>query len=279
MGAALRRARAELRDKKRPIVNLLFLGPTGVGKTELAKTVAEKYFGSEKNMIRLDMSEYQAQNSLPRLIGSAENGTTGLLTEMVRQKPFALLLLDEIEKANKEVLNVFLQVMDDGRLTDALGTTVDFTNLILVATSNAGTSYIQDQIIKGRSIDSFKDDLIKNEIRPIFSPEFINRFDNVIVFKPLNQDEIFQIAGLLLKSVKKNLEAKGIYFECTEAAQRELAMAGFDPVFGARPLRRIIQERVDNALANFLLSGKIGRRDVIVYDAGDKITVRKAERY
>ena len=279
VGAALRRARAELRDKKRPIVNLLFLGPTGVGKTELAKTVAEKYFGSEKNMIRLDMSEYQAQNSLPRLIGSAENGTTGLLTEMVRQKPFALLLLDEIEKANKEVLNVFLQVMDDGRLTDALGTTVDFTNLILVATSNAGTSYIQDQIIKGRSIDSFKDDLIKNEIRPIFSPEFINRFDNVIVFKPLNQDEIFQIAGLLLKSVKKNLEAKGIYFECTEAAQRELAMAGFDPVFGARPLRRIIQERVDNALANFLLSGKIGRRDVIVYDAGDKITVRKAEGY
>lgn len=279
VGAALRRARAELRDKKRPIVNLLFLGPTGVGKTELAKTVAEKYFGSEKNMIRLDMSEYQSQTSLPRLIGSAENATTGLLTEMVRQKPFSLLLLDEIEKADREVLNIFLQVMEDGRLTDALGTTVDFTNLIVVATSNAGTSYIQDQIMQGKDIASFKDNLIKNEIRPIFNPEFINRFDNVIVFKPLSQAEIFQIAGLMMKGVKKNLETKGIYFEWTEAAQRELSTAGFDPVFGARPLRRVIQERVDNALASFLLSGQIGRRDVIVYDVGDKITVRQAEGY
>ena len=230
-------------------------------------------------MIRLDMSEYQSKTSLPRLIGSAENSTPGLLTEMVRQKPFALLLLDEIEKADREILNIFLQVMDDGRLTDALGNTVDFTNLILVATSNAGSAYIQDQIMQNRSIDDFKDELIKKEIRPIFNPEFMNRFDNVIVFKPLNESEIFKIAGLLLKSVKKNLETKGIFFEWTEAAQSELAKAGFDPVFGARPLRRLVQERVDNALANFLLAGKIGRRDVIVYDVGDKITVKKAVGY
>lgn len=279
VASALRRSRAELRDKKRPIVNLLFLGPTGVGKTELAKTVAQVYFGDEKNMIRLDMSEYQTQNSLARLIGSAEAAISGLLTEAVRQKPFALLLLDEIEKAHKDILNLFLQVMDDGRLTDALGRTVDFTNLILVATSNAGTAYIQDRIREGKHIDSFKDDLIKNEIRPIFSPEFINRFDGVIVFKPLTTEEIFTITGLMIKQVKQRLEAKGIFFEITEEAQRELATIGFDPVFGARPLRRVIQERVDDALANFLLTGKVGRRDIIVYNVGGKLTVKKAQGY
>lgn len=279
VSSALRRARAELRDQKRPIVNLLFLGPTGVGKTELAKTVAEKYFGDEKNMIRLDMSEYQDPSSLPRLIGSPQNATPGLLTEAVRHNPFSLLLLDEIEKADKEILNIFLQVMEDGRLTDALGRTVDFTNLILVATSNAGTSFIQDQIKLGKQIDEFKDKLIKEEIRPIFSPEFINRFDGTVVFKPLNQEEIYQIAGLLLKKVGKRLEEKGIFFEVTEAAKRELAEAGFDPVFGARPLRRVIQERVDNALADFLLTGKLGRRDVVVYDVGGEITVKRPTSY
>ncbi|PIR07117.1 MAG: hypothetical protein COV55_01660 [Candidatus Komeilibacteria bacterium CG11_big_fil_rev_8_21_14_0_20_36_20] len=279
VASALRRARAELRDSNRPIVNLLFLGPTGVGKTELAKTVAEKYFGDEQNMIRLDMSEYQSQSSLPRLIGSSQAGTPGLLTEAVRHKPFALLLLDEIEKSHPDILNVFLQVMEDGRLTDALGRTVDFTNLIIIATSNAGTAYIQDQINAGRQIEEFQDDLIKNQIRDIFRPEFINRFDGTVVFRPLTPEEIFKIAGLMLNKVRKRLEQKGIFFEITPEAQKELAVAGFDPVFGARPLRRVIQERVDNALANFLLTGKIGRRDVIVYDVGGQISVKKARGY
>ena len=279
VASALRRARAELRDKNRPIVNLLFLGPTGVGKTELAKTVAEKYFGDENNMIRLDMSEYQNKTSLPRLIGSPQSGTPGLLTEAVRHQPFALLLLDEIEKAHPDILTVFLQVMEDGRLTDALGRTVDFTNLIIVATSNAGTAFIQDQINAGKKTSEFKDQLIKEEIRDIFRPEFINRFDGTVVFRPLTQEEIYKIAGFMLKKVEKRLEEKGILFEVTEAAQRELSEAGFDPVFGARPLRRVIQEQVDNALAEFLLTGQLGRRDIVVYDAGGKISVKKPTGY
>ncbi|MBT6691184.1 ATP-dependent Clp protease ATP-binding subunit [Candidatus Parcubacteria bacterium] len=279
VAAALRRARAELRDRKRPIVNLLFLGPTGVGKTELAKTVAEKYFGDEQNMIRLDMSEYQNQTSLPRLIGSPQTGTPGLLTEAVRHKPFALLLLDEIEKSHPDILNVFLQVMEDGRLTDALGRTVDFTNLIIVATSNAGTPFIQEQIKQGNNVDDFQEQLIKEEIKDVFRPEFINRFDGAIVFRPLTREEIYRIAGLMLNKVKKRLEEKGVFFEITEAAQRELAEAGFDPVFGARPLRRVIQERVDNALSNFLLTGKLNRRDIVIYDAGAKISVKKPTGY
>ena len=279
VASALRRARSELRDKKRPIVNLLFLGPTGVGKTELAKTVAEKYFNDEKNMIRFDMSEYQIQTTLARLIGSAQTGKPGLLTEAVRHKPFALLLLDELEKAHPDILNIFLQVMEDGRLTDALGRKVDFTNLIIVATSNAGTLYIQDQIRNGRKVDDFKDELIKEKIRDIFRPEFLNRFDGVAVFRPLTQNEIFKIAGLLIKKVKKRLKDKGIFFEITKEAQKELALAGFDPVFGARPLRRVIQERVDNSLAKFLLSGKIGRRDTVIYNLGGELSVKKAKGF
>jgi len=279
---SLRRARAELRDIKRPIANLLFLGPTGVGKTELAKAIAEVYFGSEENMVRLDMSEYQERDSINRLIGAPPGyegaGGGGQLTEAVRQSPFSLVLLDELEKAHPDILNLFLQVMDDGRLTDSSGRTIDFTNVILIATSNAQTTFIQQKINEGLSVEEIKKQLLETELKQYFKPEFINRFDNIIIFKPLGIEEVVQIARLMLKSVAKNLEAKGINFQASEEAILELAQTGFDPQYGARPLRRVIQEKVDNALANYLLTGKIGRRDLAILEKGGVIRVEKAKK-
>ncbi|MFA5188100.1 MAG: AAA family ATPase [Patescibacteria group bacterium] len=277
---SLRRARAELRDVKRPIANLLFLGPTGVGKTELAKAISEVYYGSEDNMIRLDMSEYQEKDSINRLLGAppgyAGAGEGGQLTEAVRKNPFSLVLLDELEKAHPDILNLFLQVMEDGRLTDSTGRTVDFTNIILIATSNAQTQFIQEKVKEGLAIEEIKKQLLETELKQYFKPEFLNRFDNIIIFKPLGFEEVVQITRLMLKSVAKNLEAKGVNFQVSEEAINELAQTGFDPQFGARPLRRAIQEKVDNALANYLLTGKIGRRDVAILGKGGVITVEKA---
>lgn len=278
---SLRRARAELRDANRPIANLLFLGPTGVGKTELAKTIAQVYFGNEENMIRLDMSEYQEQGSINRLLGApagysgSQNG--GVLTEAVRLKPYSIVLLDELEKGHPDILNLFLQVMDDGRLTDATGRTIDFTNTVLIATSNATTGFIQDRLNQGISLEEIKKELMETELKKHFRPEFINRFDNVIIFKPLGMEEILQITQLMLNKVIKTMEGKGINFQVTPEAVQELAQTGFDPQYGARPLRRAIQEHVDNALAKFLLTGKIGRRDVVILDKGDIIRVEKAQ--
>jgi ATP-dependent Clp protease ATP-binding subunit ClpC len=279
---SLRRARAELREIKRPIANLLFLGPTGVGKTELAKTIAEVYFNSEENMIRLDMSEYQEKNSINRLIGAppgyAGAGEGGVLTEAVRQRPYSIVLLDELEKAHPDILNLFLQVMDDGRLTDSSGRTIDFTNVILIATSNAQTNFIQQKLKEGLTIPQIKDQLLQTELKQYFKPEFINRFDNIIVFKPLSMEDIIQITKLMLKKVAKALEEKGVNFQTTEDAVKELAQIGFDPQYGARPLRRVIQDKVDNALANYLLTGKIGRRDIAIFDKGGIIRIEKAEK-
>ncbi len=278
VAAALRRSRAELREGKRPIANFLFLGPTGVGKTETAKTVAEVYFGNEENMIRLDMSEYQDPTSLYRLIGMPGGGSPGYLTEAVRKSPFTLLLLDEIEKAHPDILNIFLQVMDDGRLTDSMGRTIDFTNVILIATSNAGSPAIQEGIRDGLPIEQIKDRLINVDLKPYFRPEFLNRFDGVVVYKPLESGEIQTIASLMLDKIAKRLEDKhGIVFEVTSEAVAELAAAGFDPVFGARPLRRVIQEKVEDGLTNLLLAKKIGRRDKVVMEAGMNFRVEKAQ--
>jgi len=281
IAAALRRARVALREGKRPIATFLFLGPTGVGKTELAKTVAATYFGKEDAMVRLDMSEYQDASSASRLIGAppgysgAESG--GQLTEAVRRNPYNLILLDELEKAHADILNLFLQVFEDGRLTDSAGRTVDFTNTIIIATSNAGTPYIQAAVQEGRNVDEMKRALLETELKGIFRPEFLNRFDGVIVFTPLGRDQVLAIARLMLLGVGKQLEEKGIHLRVTDAAVAELAAAGFDPQFGARPLRRVIQERVQDALANFLLENKIGRRDTAVLGAGGAITIEKAE--
>jgi ATP-dependent Clp protease ATP-binding subunit ClpA len=276
VASALRRARTELRSTNRPIANFLFLGPTGVGKTELAKATAEVFFGNEAAMVRFDMSEYQDQASVGRLIGG--NGQAGLLTEAIRRAPFSLLLLDELEKAHPEILNLFLQVMDDGRLTDGLGRTIDFTNVILIATSNAGTQYIQDEVANGSSLEIIKTGLMDNELRKNYRPEFLNRFDDVIVFAPLTKDDVVAIAYLLIGKIVERLQAKGLTFTVTDAAIHELSEAGFDPKFGARPLRRVMQERVENAIAEKLLAGGVGRRDSLVYDVGGKLEVHKAEQ-
>lgn len=274
VSSALRRARAELRAENRPIANFLFLGPTGVGKTELAKTTAEVYFGNEAAMLRFDMSEYQDKSSIYRLIGGTNE--VGLLTEAVRKNPFSLLLLDELEKAHPDILNLFLQVMDDGRLTDGTGRTVDFTNVILIATSNAGTQFIQDSVAQGVSMEQIKTRLMEEELKQVYRPEFLNRFDGVMVFKPLSQEDVVAIAYLMMGKVADRLKSKGISFRASDEAIHELAQKGYDPKFGARPLRRVIQETVDNAIAEIMLKGEVARRDTLVLEPGGIVQVEKA---
>jgi len=270
---SLRRARAELREGVRPIASFLFLGPTGVGKTELAKSVSAIYFGDEKYMIRVYMSEYQHADSVKKMIGDSDN--KGYLTEKVRKSPFSLVLLDEIEKANPEILNLFLQVMDDGRLTDGQGQTIDFTNTIIIATSNAGSDYIQDAVFKGVEIEEIRDKLINEHINQIMRPELINRFDGIIVFEPLSQDNIFRITKLMLGGIESMLEEKGIEFEINDDGVMKLAKEGYDPKFGARPLRRLLQDKIENEIANKILSGELKRRDKVVLTDEAKILIEK----
>lgn len=275
VSSALRRARTDLRSNNRPISTFLFLGPTGVGKTELAKAVAAAYFGSERAMLRFDMSEFQDTIGVEKLIGRIGEG--GVLTEAVRKTPFAIVLLDEFEKAHPDILNLFLQVFDDGRLTDGAGRTIDFTNTILVATSNAGGAYIQDAMKRGDSTDAIRAQLLEEELRGIYRPELLNRFDGVIVFTPLAFDDVVQIAYLMVAQLGSRLEPKGLFFRATDEAILELARKGFDPKFGARPLRRVVQEEVENAIAKALLEGRAARRDTIVLKPGGEVDIEKAK--
>lgn len=277
VASALRRARAEIRSQKKPIASFLFLGPTGVGKTELAKTIAEVYFGGEKRMIRVDMSEFQDKSGVYRLIGQPGQQGTGILTEAVRQQPFSLVLLDEMEKADPDILNLFLQVFDDGRLTDATGRTIDFTNTIIIATSNAGTQYVQDELNKGVSTTAIRDALVRGELKKYYRPEFLNRFDGIVLFQPLDKPAIRTIASLMLKRVAHDLEARGIFFRAEDSALDALADAGFDPEFGARPMRRAIQEKVEDPLADLILQKQLDRRDTVVLGDGAEVRVEKGK--
>ena len=273
---ALRRARAEIRSQKRPIANFLFLGPTGVGKTELAKTISNVYFGGEERMVRIDMSEFQDKAGIYRLIGQPGQQGSGLLAEAVRQQPFSLVLLDEMEKADPDILNLFLQVFDDGRLTDSVGRVIDFTNTIIIATSNAGTQYVQDQMTKGVALDDIRQALIRGELKKYYRPEFLNRFDGIVLFKALNRDEIKQIAGLMLKRVEKDLEKRGVFLKIEDEGLEALAEVGFDPEFGARPMRRAIQDKIENALAELVLGGKLKRRDTVIIGKGAEVRVQSS---
>lgn len=275
VSAALRRARVELRESKRPIANFLFLGPTGVGKTELAKAVASVYFGKEEYMIRIDMSEYQNSDAVNKMIGSPE-GITGYLTEAVRKMPFSLILLDEIEKAHPDILNLFLQVMDDGRLTDGQGKTIDFTNSIIIATSNIGSVLIQETVRNDGDLENLKEQLVNTELVKSMHPELINRFDGVIIFKPLTPDNVIAITKLLLKSVENMVVAKGYNFEISEGGINRLAKLGFHPEFGARPLRRLIQEKIEDSIATKILENTLARRDTIVFNDDLSISITKA---
>jgi ATP-dependent Clp protease ATP-binding subunit ClpC len=268
VSAALRRARAEVTAGKGPMGTFLFLGPTGVGKTETSKALAEIYFGSEERMIRLDMSEFQNVEDIPRLIGSP--GEEGLLTTQVRERPFSLILLDEIEKSHPNILNLFLQVFDEGHLTDGLGRKVDFKNSIIIATSNAGYQVILEALKQKTEWSLVKEKLLDYLFeKGIFRPEFINRFDAVVVYKPLSKENLLAISELLLQKIKNNLAQKDIEFIITEPLKEKIVELSYDITFGARNMERVIQDKVGNPLASAILSGQLIRGNRVEIDPAE----------
>ncbi len=270
---AIIRSKAGIKDPKRPIGSFLFLGPTGVGKTELAKSLAESLFDDENNIVRIDMSEYMEKYSVSRLIGAPpgyvgyEEG--GQLTEAVRRKPYSVVLFDEIEKAHPDVFNVLLQVLDDGRITDSQGRTVDFKNTIIILTSNIGSMYLLEGIDENGEIKEDAKDMVMNDLRAHFRPEFLNRIDEIIMFKPLNKDNLSYIVDLLIGGVNKMLEDKEVSIRLTDAAKTFVIDNGYDPNFGARPLKRYIQRTVETLAARIILEGDINTGSVIEIDVKD----------
>ena len=276
---AVLRARAGLKDEKRPIGSFIFLGPTGVGKTELAKALSEALFDSEKNMIRIDMSEYMEKHSVSRLVGAPPGyigyDEGGQLTEAVRRKPYSVILFDEIEKAHPDVFNILLQLLDDGRLTDNQGRTVDFKNTIIIMTSNIGSNYLIDGIRQDGTVDEEVKQKVEDETKKYFRPEFLNRIDDIVVFSPLTEDQIVKIIELAMKDIEKRLEERNITLEMTDAAKKFIADESYDPAYGARPVKRFLQRNVETELAGELIKGTVGDGDRVIMDSdGSRLTFR-----
>ncbi len=258
---AVIRARSGIKDPRRPIGSFIFLGPTGVGKTELAKTLAQTLFDSEENIVRIDMSEYMERHTVSRLIGAPpgyvgyEEG--GQLTEAVRRKPYSVILFDEIEKAHHDVFNVLLQILDDGRVTDSQGRTVDFKNTVIIMTSNIGSQHLLEGVTPTGEITEGARDAVMRELRSHFRPEFLNRVDDIVLFRPLRLEEIEHIVDLQTEDLRKRLADRGVRLELSETAREFVARQGFDPVYGARPLKRFLQHELESRIGRALVAGEV----------------------
>ena len=278
---AIIRSKAGIKDPTKPIGSFLFLGPTGVGKTELAKALAENLFDDENNMVRIDMSEYMEKYSVSRLIGAPPGyvgyDEGGQLTEAVRRRPYSVVLFDEVEKAHPDVFNILLQVLDDGRITDSQGRTVDFKNTILIMTSNIGSQYLLDGMDENGNISQESQSAVLEDLRAHFRPEFLNRLDETIMFKPLTKDNIYDIIDLLVADVNKRLADREISIFLTEEAKKYVVDGGYDPNYGARPLKRFLQKHVDTLAAKLMLQGDVGAQDTIIIDVEDGKLVARSQ--